>query len=73
MTYEQFQSEVETMIANLTAIAKSGASGWAFKYQDVSLAVCECAAEVSGFDATFAKMFNRKFREDAVKYAMTAA
>jgi hypothetical protein len=73
MTYEQFQTEVETMIANLTAVAKLGGAGWAFKYHDVSLAVCECAAEISGFDVTFAKMFNRKFREDAVKYAMTAA
>lgn len=73
MTYEQFQTEVEVMIANLTAVAKIGGAGWSFKYQDVPLAVCECAAEISGFDATFAKMFNRQFREDAVKYAMSAA
>jgi hypothetical protein len=37
MTYEQFQTEVETMIANLTAVAKLGGAGWAFKYHDVSL------------------------------------
>lgn len=73
MTYQQFEAEVATMVANLTAIATNGAAGWAFKYQDHSLAACECAAEIGGFDVTFAKMFNREFRENAVKFAMERA
>lgn len=73
MTYEQFAAEVETMIQNLTAVAKLGGAGWAHKYHDHSLAACEAAAEIGGFDATFAKMFNRQFREDAVKVAMEMA
>lgn len=69
MTQEQFAAQVETMIANLQAIkAYTGASegsAWALRQTDYPLAVCECAAVLSGNDVTFAKMFNRKFREDA--------
>ena len=73
MTYQEFEAAVETMIKNLKAVAANGAAGWAFKYQDHNLAACEAAAEIGGFDVTFAKMFNRKFREDAVKVAMDIA
>lgn len=73
MTYETFEAEVATMIANLTAIASAPAAGWAFKYQDFSLAVCECAAEVGGFDVTFAKMFNKDFRNAACEMMMAKA
>jgi hypothetical protein len=69
MTKEQFAAQVETMIANLEAIKAASGFGagtaWAFDQHDYPLAVCECAAAVSGNDATFAKMFNRKFRTDA--------
>jgi hypothetical protein len=68
MTYEKFQAAVETMIANLTALksANPEVGGWALRYHDVSLDVCECAAEIGGFDLTFAKLFNREFRDAAV-------
>lgn len=69
MTKEQFTAMVETMIANLEALKRiSGvaeASAWALDQTDYPLAVCECAAALSGNDVTFAKMFNRKFRTDA--------
>lgn len=70
MTEEQFKAQVETMIANLQAIKSfSGASegsAWALQQTDYPLAVCECAALLSGNDVTFAKMFNRDFREAAL-------
>lgn len=73
MTYEDFQQMVETMIDNLHAIKTHSVAPWAFKYHDYPISVCECAAELSGYDATFAKMFNAKFREDAVKLAFDKA
>ena len=70
MTEQQFKAQVETMIANLHAIkastTTSEGSAWALQQTDYPLAVCECAALLSGNDVTFAKMFNRKFREAAL-------
>lgn len=70
MTEQQFKAQVETMIANLNAIKAStmtsAGSAWALQQADYPLAVCECAALLSGNDATFAKMFNRKFRDAAL-------
>lgn len=70
MTKEDFAAQVETMVVNLEAIknsssAVSSGSAYAFSQHNYPLAVCECAALFSGNDVTFAKMFNRKFREDA--------
>lgn len=70
MTKEQFAAQVDTMIANLDAIASgpspSEGSAWALQQTDYPLSVCECAAALSGRNATFAKMFNREFREAAL-------
>lgn len=71
MTEQEFAAQVETMIANLNAIKNSDrspceGSAWALQQTDYPLAVCECAATLSGHDTTFAKMFNRKFREAAL-------
>lgn len=70
MTYEEFKSAVDTMIANLTVLKNQESAAWAFKYNDVPISVCEAAAHIGGFDETFAKMFNKSFREDAVEYAI---
>lgn len=71
MTEQEFAAQVEKMITNLTAIKNSGVSpcegsAYALQQTDYPLAVCECAAFLSGNDETFAKMFNRKFREAAL-------
>lgn len=66
MTYEQFQSQVNTMITNLSALAANPASPLGLEKADYPIAVCEAAAEISGQCSTFAKMFNRSFRENAV-------
>lgn len=66
------------MIANLNAIKASAdfaceGSAWALQQTNYPLAVCECAAIVSGNDVTFAKMFNRKFREYALSLMFNQA
>jgi hypothetical protein len=70
MTKNEFAAQVETMIANLQAIkgfsGASEGSAWALQQTDYPVAVCECAAVLSGHDVTFAKMFNRRFRDDAL-------
>lgn len=71
MTEQQFKAQVETMIANLNAIKASSVtsegSAWALQQTNYPLAVCECAALLSGNDVTFAKMFNREFRDAALQ------
>lgn len=73
MEYETFKSEVENMISNLNAVSVNPTAGWAMQYCDIPIDVCECAAEIGGFDATFSKMFNKEFREDSVKMMLSRA
>ena len=64
MTRQEFAAQVETLIATLDAIKQHSMSG--FPKVDYAIESCECAAAITGYDATFCKMFNRQFREDAL-------
>ena len=65
MTRQEFAAQVETLIVTLDTIKNHNMTR--FPDVDYNIDACECAAMISGHDATFAKMFNRKFREDALE------
>lgn len=71
MTYEQFKTEV-ARAENILAAMKE------YPMQDIpnvdfNIDACECAAQLSGFDVTVAKMLNKKFRTDAARVACDMA
>jgi hypothetical protein len=72
MTYEDFQAEVNTAIAAISAYAQGKITA-GFGEINYSLAACECAAEITGADVTFCKMLNREFRNVAAKMIMERA
>lgn len=65
MTIGEFEDQVATLIANLTAIKNCEIDpyGYQMRKSDYCLAACECAAEILGIDPSFAKMFNKDHRE----------
>ena len=67
MTYEEFQAQVETLTLTIKTIVEHEGNIPSFPNTNYSLDVCECVAEITGMHETWVKMFNRKFREDAVK------
>ena len=79
MQFAEFQSQVETLIANLAAIAampsadNAGAIAYAMRRQDYPLAVCDCAAEITGAETSFTRMFNREWRDAATQWAFERA
>ena len=72
--YEAFKAEVETAIATLDALRRFNCEDFGDTYKhigtDISLLACECASEITGFDVTFCKMMNYKFRNAAALIAM---
>lgn len=71
MTYEEFATEVARAENILSAMADFPMR----RVPEVNLSVeaCECAAQITGFDATTAKMLNRQFRDDAARVACEMA
>ena len=73
------QTKVTQAIAALDLFASSTSNGLSFGdgYKQVginfSIEVCEIAAAITGYDRTFCKMLNHKFRSDAAQWAMEAA
>jgi len=67
MTYDDFEAQVATMVANLRAGGQFGAG------HDYEIDVCECAAEIAGFDRAHARLFNRAYRDGAVRVALAMA
>ena len=65
MTYAEFQAQVEKLALTVETIAAQKVAIVNFPNTDYSLDVCECVAAITGFSATWVKMFNRKFRTDA--------
>ena len=68
MTIQEFEDQVATIIANLSAIKNSQIDPYGYEIRncDYSLAACECAAQIGGFDPYMAKMFNRDYRETII-------
>lgn len=67
MNFEEFSASLETLLANLFALKTALISTtYPFQFMDYDMSVCEAASEISGADATFCKMFNKSFREDAL-------
>lgn len=71
MTYAEFQAEVARAENILDAMARFPMKR--IPDCDISVDACECAAMLTGYDATAAKMLNRKFREDAARAALEMA
>ncbi|MDR9395837.1 MAG: hypothetical protein RI571_16255 [Roseovarius sp.] len=71
MTYEAFTAEVARAENILNAMANYPMRS--FPESDISLEACECAAMLTGYDATTAKMLNREFRNNAAKAALEMA
>jgi len=71
MTYEEFTAEVASAENILNAMANYPMR----RLPDVDLNVdaCECAAQITGYDATTAKMLNKRFREDAARLGLEMA
>lgn len=70
MASTDLQKEVTQAIITLGAIASAaGLPGFGDAYKQVginySLEACAIVAEITGYDATFCKMMNHKFRTDA--------
>lgn len=68
MTIQEFEDQVATLIANLTAIKNCDLDPYAYEIRKshYSLAACECAAQLGGFDPYMAKLFNRDYRETII-------
>lgn len=64
-------NEVKSVIVTLDVIAsaQTPVTGFGDGYKRIginfSLEACELAAEITGYDRTFCKMLNHKFRTDA--------
>jgi hypothetical protein len=71
MDKESLKDEVKQAIIalDLIATAKHPVTSFGDGYKQIginfSLRACEIAAEVTGYDRTFCKMLNHKFRADA--------
>ena len=70
---QQLDTEVRSVTLALDTIASAPTGNMTFGdgYKQVginfSLKACEIAAQVTGYDPTFCKMLNHKFRMDAVE------
>jgi len=73
MEYEAFTAEVARAETILNAMAASKHMQYDFPRVDISIEACECAAMISGHDATMAKMMNKRFRDDAANVALGMA
>lgn len=67
MTYAKFTAEVARAENILSAMANYPMRD--IPNVDLSIDACECAAQITGYDATTAKMLNRQFRTDAATAA----
>ena len=79
MQFAEFQAQVETLTANLAALAampsanNAGAIAWSLRRQDYPLAVCDCVAEITGAETSLTRMFNREWRDAAAQCAFDRA
>ncbi len=69
---KNIEAEAMQVLIALEAIV-SAKNELSFIEVDYSVEACEAAAQISGCDATFCKMLNRQFREDAAALMMGRA